>query len=326
MIRSLAWWLMWGWFALADVAVAGSPCVAKTVSLLVPYPAGSLSDAIARQIGHALSGELGQQVLVENVAGAGGVLAARKALARAADGHTLFLGSPNEVILAPLTQPHASVQPQRFLLLSPISYHPLVLIARAGLKTPTLDAFLARGRDAGSSPLTYGSVGIGTLYHLAGEDLAARARAAMVHIPYKGGGPLMQDLLGGRLDFAILPWSNGLHEHARAGRLHILGVAATEPDRHLPDMPALGSGQALSGFDYSIWSGLLVRKETPGGSLACLHRALSNVLHRTQVQSGLMAMGARPAEPLSLSASARLFAEQSRRFQDMARQIQPGLR
>lgn len=326
MIRSLAWWLMWGWFALADVAVAGSPCVAKTVSLLVPYPAGSLSDAIARQIGHALASELGQQVLVENIAGAGGLLAARKALSRPADGHTLFLGSPNEVILAPLTQPHATVQPQHFLLLSPVSHHPLVLIVRAGLNTPTLDAFLARARDGGSSPLSYGSVGIGTLYHLAGEELAARARATMIHIPYKGGGPLMQDLLGGRLDFAILPWSSGLQEHARAGRLHILGVAATEPDRERPDMPVLGSGQALAGFDYSIWSGLLVRKETPAWRLACLHRALSNVLHRPQVRSGLVAMGARPAQPLPLAASARLFAEQSGRLRDRVQQIQPGIR
>jgi len=302
-------------------AHASDACVSKPVTLVVPYPAGGLSDVIARTLHSALSRQLNQPVLVENLSGASGSIAANKVLSAPADGHTVFLGSPNEVILAPLANAAIKLRHDQFRVLNPVTYNPLVLLARRDLPAQNVDELIALARTPGNKPLTYGSVGYGSLYHFAGEDLAEQTRAPLTHVPYKGGAPLLQDLGGGVLDFVMLPWGTMYRGMAEQGRLKIMGWVAPQRDALAPDVPAFGEGKLLKGFEYSTWAGLMVRKETPAATLACLHQALATVLNQSEIQQALAGTGSRPAKPQTLETSARQFDAEALRFQALAKRV-----
>lgn len=316
-------------FKLASLAlcaaVAGVPaqasCVSKPVTLLVPYPAGGASDVIARSLNQALSNQLGQPVLVDNLAGAGGTIAAQKVLAAPPDGHMVFLGSPNEVILTPLANAAVKLRHDQFRLLGPVTFNPLVLLARKDLPAQSIDEMITYARNPANKPLSYGSVGYGSLYHFAGEDLAARTRTTMLHVPYKGGAPLLQDMGAGLVDFTLLPWSTSYRGLADAGRLKILGWVGPRRESLAPDVPAFGEGKLLKDFEYTTWAGLMVRKDTPPATVACLHQALGAALAQPEIQQALAATGSRPAAPRSLDESAQMFAAEAARFQALAKSI-----
>ena len=170
LFRSLA--LVAGLLFSAGAALAqGYPL--KPVNLMVPYPAGGPSDAIARIFNQPLGRDLGQQVLVENLGGVSGALAAQKVLAAPADGHYVFQGSPNEVILAPLANAAVRLKTEDFRLVHPVADAVMVFVTRKDLPVSSVDELIALARKSGDKPLTYGSVGIGSLYHLILEDVQA---------------------------------------------------------------------------------------------------------------------------------------------------------
>jgi len=204
--------------AMGTLLLAGSVFAqtypTKPVSLLVPYPAGGLSDVIARTVNNTLSKNLGQPVIVDNLGGASGSIAAQKVLNAPSDGQIIFQGSPNELILAPLAISAVKFKSEDFRLVQMISTAQIAFLARKDLPVRNVDEFLdyARKEAQAGRPITYASVGPGSFYHLLGEHLSKITNIPMTHVPYKGGAPANQDLLGGQVDIFLAPFGKNYDE------------------------------------------------------------------------------------------------------------------
>ncbi|MFZ9432472.1 MAG: Bug family tripartite tricarboxylate transporter substrate binding protein, partial [Burkholderiaceae bacterium] len=196
---------------VAGLAVVGATGLSlaqsnKPLNLMVPYPAGGLSDAIARIVERPLNKTLGSMVIVENLGGVGGALGAQKVLGAPADGSWIYQGSPNELILAPMALQAVKYKAEDFRFVQMIGTSPMAVLARPGLPVNNIDELvaLAKKASADGKPLTYGSVGIGSFYHVVGAHFANLIGAEMMHIPYKGMAPLLQDMGGNSVDVSFL--------------------------------------------------------------------------------------------------------------------------
>lgn len=319
LFRSLA--LAAGLLFSAGTALAqGYPL--KPVNLMVPYPAGGPSDAIARIFNQPLGRELGQQVLVENLGGVSGALAAQKVLTAPSDGHYVFQGSPNEVILAPLANAAVKLKTEDFRLVHPVADAVMVFVTRKDLPVNSVDELIALARKSADKPLTYGSVGIGSLYHLILENVQAQTGVKLAHVPYKGNAPLLQDLGGGQVDFAVLVYSAAMGALADQGRLKVIGQLGDQRSPLLKNVPTASEGQALKNFSYKIWTGYMVPKNTPEDVVVRLHAAIGKSLRDPAVLTQLAAQTQHPSAPMTLAESARFFEAETARYRAIARQIQ----
>ncbi|MDB5743861.1 MAG: hypothetical protein JWR68_2176 [Polaromonas sp.] len=293
----------------------------KPVNLMVPYPAGGPSDSIARIFTVPLGKELGQPVIVENLGGVSGALAAQKVLAAPADGHYLFQGSPNEVILSALANAAVKFKAEDFRLVHPVADAVMVFVVRKDLPVSNVDELIALARKSGDKPLTYGSVGIGSLYHLILENVQQVADIKLTHAPYKGNAPLLQDIGGGQVDFAVLVYSAGMGALAEQGRLKVIGQLGAQRSELLKNVPTASEGKELKNFSYKIWSGLMVRKDTPENVVQRLHKAIGVTLQDPSVRSQLAAQTQLTSAPMSLAESAKFFEEETTRYRTIAKSI-----
>jgi tripartite-type tricarboxylate transporter receptor subunit TctC len=294
---------------------------AKPVNLMVPYPAGGPSDAIARIFFNPLGKELGQQVLVENLGGVSGALAAQKVLTAPADGYYLFQGSPNEVILSPLANAAVKLKTEDFRLVQPVADAVMVFVTRKDLPANNVDELIALARKSADKPLSYGSVGIGSLYHLILENVQATTGVKLAHVPYKGNAPLLQDIAGGQVDFAVLVYSAAMGALADQGRLKVIGQLGAQRSELLKNVPTAGESQALKNFSYKIWTGYMVPKSTPEDVVQRLHAAIGKTLQDPAVRAQLAAQTQVAAAPMTLAESARFFDTETARYRAIARQI-----
>jgi tripartite-type tricarboxylate transporter receptor subunit TctC len=316
--RSLT--LMAGLLLSVGAAVAqGWP--AKPVNLMVPYPAGGPSDAIARIFNNQLGKELGQQVLVENLGGVSGALAAQKVLAAPADGYFIFQGSPNEVILSPLANAAVKLKTEDFRLVHPVADAVMVFVTRKDLPVNNVDELIALARKSADKPLTYGSVGIGSLYHLILESVQAQTGIKLAHVPYKGNAPLLQDIGGGQVDFAVLVYSAAMGALAEQGKMKVIGQLGAQRSELLKNVPAASEGQALKNFSYKIWTGFMVPKNTPEDVVVRLHAAVGKTLQDPAVRTQLAAQTQVASPPMTLAESAKFFEAETARYRAIAKQI-----
>ncbi len=308
---------------LAGLLLAGSALAqaGKVVSLMVPYPAGGPSDALARAFNVPLGKALGQQVIVENLGGATGAIAAQKVLSTPADGHYLFQGSPNEAILAPLVNAAVRFKTEDFRLVHPLSTNDMVIVARKDLPASNVDELIALARKTGDKPLSYGSVGVGSLYHLIVEDIQHRKGVKFIHAPYKGNAPLLQDMGGGAVDFAVLVYSAGMGALVDQGRLKLLGQLGAQRSEQLRNVPAVGEGKELPGYANQIWAGLMVPRATPEPVVEQLHKAIQTALKDPQVRTAFEAQSGHVAQPMGLKEAADFFAAETARYREIARAI-----
>jgi tripartite-type tricarboxylate transporter receptor subunit TctC len=293
----------------------------KPVGLMVPYPAGGPSDAIARIFNVPLAKDLGQQVLVENLGGVSGALAAQKVLAAPADGNLVFQGSPNEVILAPLANAAVKLKAEDFRLVHPVADAVMVFVTRKDLPVNNVDDLIALARKSADKPLSYGSVGVGSLYHLILENVQSETGVKLTHVPYKGNAPLLQDLGGGQVDFAVLVYSAAMGALAEQGRLKVIGQLGAQRSELLKNLPTVGEGQALRNFSYKIWTGFMVPKSTPEDVVIRLHAAIGKTLRDPSVRAQLAAQTQHPSAPMSLAESAKFFEAETARYRAIAKQI-----
>ena len=293
----------------------------KPLTLMVPYPAGGPSDAIARMVHVPLGKELGQQVLIENLGGVSGAIAAQKVLAAPNDGQYLFQGSANEVMLAPLANAAVKFKTEDFRLVHPVSDGVMVFVARKDLPANNVDELIALARKSGDKPLTYGSVGVGSLYHLILEDVQQRKGVQLIHAPYKGNAPLMQDLGGGQVDFAVLVYSAGMGALADQGRVKLLGQLGAQRSELLKNVPTVSEGQELKNFSYNIWSGFMVPKNTPEPVVERLHKATVAMLKNPEVRSQMLAQTTLPSTPMSLVEASKFFEHETARYRAIAKSI-----
>jgi tripartite-type tricarboxylate transporter receptor subunit TctC len=293
----------------------------KPVNLMVPYPAGGPSDAIARNFNIQLGKELGQQVLVENLGGVSGALAAQKVLAAPSDGYYLFQGSPNEVILSPLANAAVKLKTEDFRLVHPVADAVMVFVTRKDLGVNSVDELIALARKSADRPLTYGSVGMGSLYHLILEQAQAQTGIKLAHVPYKGNAPLLQDIGGGQVDFAVLVYSAAMGALAEQGRLKVIGQLGAQRSELLKNLPTASEGKELKNFAFKIWTGFMVPRSTPEDVVQRLHAAIGKTLQDPGVRAALMAQTQHPSAPMSLADSARFFEAETARYRAIARQI-----
>lgn len=284
----------------------------RPVTLVVAYPPGGSTDLTARVVGAELARQLGQAVVIENIGGAGGVLGAQKVAKAAADGYTLLLAANNEVAIAPLVQKRMALQPLKdFTPIGLVATQPMVLVASAANRDAprNLDDFIQRvKRQPGK--FSYGSSGIGTALHLAGEMTKESAGLFMVHIPYRGVAPLTSDVLGGQLEFGVFVLSSAL-PNIRSGKL--LPIGTTQAKRHAltPDVPALAEHPALRSVDISSWFALFGPAGLPPAVSQRLTNALQASLAAPEVRRKLEESGATMA-PAGLSLAAFHKAEMAK--------------
>lgn len=313
--------------ALMACVIAFTPGLAMaypngTVSLMVPYPAGGPSDVIARIFNNRISKQLGSPVIVENLGGVSGALAAQKVLSMPANGQMFYQASPNEVILSPLANAAVKFDAEDFQLIQLISYAPLVLIVKKDLPVNTADEFITLARSSkGSAALSYGSVGIGSFYHVLAEHMGQTINAPMNHVPYKGVAPLMQDIAGGNVDFAILPHFGAIDGLVEQGRIKVIAQLGNQRAETLPKVPTVSEGKLLKNFGFSIWTGYMVKKGTPPNVVNALQKAVQTSLADPEVRASLRLQSQLVAKPMTLEESEKFYNAEVAYYRKIAKAV-----
>ena len=293
-----------------------------TVSLMVPYPAGGTSDVIARIFNSRISKQLGAPVIVENLGGVSGALAAQKVLSMPANGQMFYQGSPNEVILSPLANAAVKFNAEDFQLIQLICYAPLVVVAKKDLAANTADELITLARNSkGDKALSYGSVGIGSFYHVLAEHMAQTINAKMTHVPYPGVAPLLQDLAGGNVDFAILPHFAGIDGLIEKGRVKIIAQMGNQRAETLPKVPTVSEGKLLKNFGFSIWTGYMVKKGTPADVISTLQKAIQTSLTDPQVRESMRLQSQVLAKPMTLEESEKFYNAEIAYYRRIAKAV-----
>jgi tripartite-type tricarboxylate transporter receptor subunit TctC len=274
----------------------------RPVRLVVSSPPGGPPDIMARLVSEKLAAMLGQPVVVENrPGGAGGTIAAKSVIAAEPDGYTLFMGSTSTLLIAPLIYKNAGYTADTFAPVAGLAQTAEVLMVQPSLKIGSV-AELVRLAKSEPGVLRYGSAGVGTLPHLEGELLKARAQIDIRHIPYRGGGPALTGLLGGEVNIFFSALTQML-PYIRDGRLRGLAVTSATRDALAPDIPTMQE----SGYDGFVTASINCIVAPPGTPLAIrrkLSDATAQALASDEVKQTFARMGAyaRPASPEELTA------------------------
>jgi tripartite-type tricarboxylate transporter receptor subunit TctC len=265
---------------------------AKPIRLIVPFPAGGGADTLARLVMAHTAKELGQVIVIENLAGAGGNVGSHAAAKAPADGYTLLYGTNGTFGINHTLYKHPGFDPLRdFEPVTQLTRIAAMVVVRPGLQVATLPELL-KLLKSNPGKYTFASAGNGTTSHLAAELLKASADLSIVHVPYRGGAPAITDLLGGQVDMMIDVIPN-LIPNVRSGRLRALAVSTAHRVPSLPDVPTI-SESGLPGFDVSAWDGVFVPKGTPPQVIARLQAALRKALDAPQLRQQLIERGAEP--------------------------------
>lgn len=276
----------------AATAWAQSPAYpSKPITLVVGYPPGGSTDLTARAVALELVKRLGQPVVVENIGGAGGAVGAAKVAQAAPDGYTLLLGSNNEMAITGLVNSAQRYDPLRqFTPIGMVASQPMVLVAGPKSGVKTLDEFIQVVRR-NPGKFSYGSSGVGTALHLAGEMIKEASSTFVVHIPYRGVAPLTNDLLGGQLEFGVFVLSSGL-PHIRSGKVVALGVTSAQRAAVAPDIPSLSEHPSLKKVDIASWFGLWGPAGMPAALTQTLQQALQQAIAAPELRRRLEDSGA----------------------------------
>lgn len=282
--------------ALAAGATLSAPCIVRAqeanwpnrpMRIIVAFPAGSGTDSLARFYGERLARVFGQNVIIENIAGANGAIAARAAARAAPDGYTIFFGSVSTHAANPNLMREPGYDPIRdFAPLSMISINPLGVLVRADFPARDLQGFIAYAR-ANPGALNYG---IGNAGGLAGTHLLSQAAGFKAEqISYRGTPQAMADLLGGRLHFFITDLGPAV-EHLRAGTIRALAVTTARRVETLPDVPTVAES-GLPGFDFASWNGSWMPARTPPAIIARLNREIQIIGQSDEAKRHIGALG-----------------------------------
>ena len=277
----------------------------KPMKIVVPQAPGGASDALSRIIAQKLSEKYGQQVVVENKAGAGGNIGTAEAAKAPADGHTLLLGYVGTHVINPHLYKDLPWHPVRdFVPVATLAAVPFVAVVSPEQPIRNTQELVALARKEGGN-LTFASAGNGSVNHLLGELFASATGVKMTHVPYKGAGPALTDTMGGRvaLSFTSLPSAVG---HIKGGKLRAIAVTSAARSESMPEIPTLAES-GLPGFDVNPWFGLLVPAGTPQGVVNQLNRDINEALATADVKDKFSKQGAVP-----LIMSPAQFAEQLR--------------
>lgn len=291
------------------------------LTLYVPYPPGGPSDIFARALTPGLSRQLQKTVVVENLAGASGSIASSKLLARGNAGEAVLFGSPTELVMAPATLKAVKYKPSDFRLISLISKPPLGLYVRGDMPANSIDEFIAYAKANKDRPLNYGSVGIGSVYHLAGDALVRASGVDMAHVPYRGATPLLQDLMGGQLDVAFFPVDGNLAKMTMGGKVRVIGIAGPSRSPLFPNAGTFAESASLPKFTtVDVWGGVFTTKAVPEKTVLALHQAAQAAIAEPDTHKALeLAAGLPLMPPMTLEQLAGFYATETLRYQEAAK-------
>ena len=285
--------------ALLTAASAGAQSwPAKPVRFIVPFPPGGSTDVAARTVAERLTRSFGQQVVVDNRGGGGGAIGTVEAARAAPDGYTLlFVADP--VITLHLVVKNVPFDMQRdFAAVTQVTTQPIAVAVHSSLPVKTAQELIAYAK-ANPGKLSFAHSGTGSGQHMSGELLKKMAGIDIVHVPYKGGGPAVQDLVAGQVPMGVLG-STPLIPHHKAGRIRIVAFTSKERFAPMPEIPTLHEA-GLAGFDTTQWLGILAPKGTPAEVVEKIYRETRSVLAVPEVrerlaQAALQAVGGTPKE------------------------------
>ncbi len=262
----------------------------KPVRIVVPYSAGGGTDIVARAVGQRLADAWGQPVIVDNRAGASGMIGA-EAVARApADGTMLLMATPPEVAVNQHLFSKVSYNPERdFAPITLVAVTPLVIVAYPGVPARNIQELVALAK-AKPGALGFATPGTGSTQHLSAEMLMAAAGIQLVHIPYKGAGQSIPDVIGGQVPLGIYGLLT-IRQHAKAGRMRVLAVTTLKRSSAAPELPTLAES-GFPGFDTSLWFGLLAPAATPKDIIGKIHSDTVRALKLPDVQERIASQGA----------------------------------
>jgi tripartite-type tricarboxylate transporter receptor subunit TctC len=287
--------------ALAQAALGQGGYPSRSITMVVGFAPGGGTDTVARIVAKKLGDATGQTVIVENKAGAGGTVATHQVARSAPDGYTILLGSIGSLAVAPHLIAKLPYDPLRDL--APITMaveFPNVIVVQNELPAKTLAEFVQLAK-AKPGTIGYGSSGVGGIGHLAGALLAITAGIDIVHVPYKGGGPAMQDLLGGQIPSMIATPPTAL-SHVKAGKIRALATTGAARSPMMPDVPTVAES-GYPGYEATNWYAYLAPAGTPKDVLDRLHRELVQALNSPDVREQLdrQGMEAKPGSPEALT-------------------------
>lgn len=290
-----------GTLSLAAVLAGGlavaTPAAAQNyptrpITIIVPFPAGGTTDILARIVGQGLYKELGQPVVIDNRAGAGGTIGAALAARAPADGYTLFMGTVGtHAINAALFKNMPYDHIKDFQPLSRVAMMPNLLVAHPSQPFKTVKELIAYAK-ANPGKLNFASAGNGTSIHLSGELFKSMTGIDMVHVPFRGSAPAVAALLGGQtaIMFDNMP---SVIQHVRAGRLRPIAVTTAKRSPELPDVPTIAEA-GVPGYEATSWFGMFTTAGTPAPVVSKVHGALMKVLADPEVKKQIAGQGAEP--------------------------------
>ena len=269
---------------LAQAQTTAAWPAAKPMSVVVPFAAGGAVDYAARMVVTKLGERLGQSMVIDNVAGAGGVVGTAKVARATPDGYTLLVAPDSTIVIAPLVTPDAvKYDPLKDLVpVGLINITPLILVASPGLPVNNF-AELLRYARANPGKLNYASPGVGNLLHVAMEALLQQAGINIVHVPYKSTPQIVSDLIGNQIELALLVPSTGL-PHIKGGKIKALGLTVNERLTASPEIPPLSDSPELKGYYVTTSIGLFVPGKTSPAIVERLNRELNAVLSSPEVR------------------------------------------
>ncbi len=261
----------------------------KPMRIVVPFPPGGTADALARLTAERLTPLLGQQVLVENRAGAGGNLGAEQVYRAEPDGLTVLASPPHLLTINPLLY-KLNFDPAKFVPVGLIATYPNVLVASAKLPASNLEELVKLAR-ANPGKLSIASQGNGTISHLSAELLKKMAQIDLLHVPYKGTAPALTDLLGGQVD-VMFDNLITMMPHVKSGKLKLLGAGGPSRVAAFPEVPAID--ELLPGFRSETWMGIVAPPGTPPAVAARLSAAIARVMEDAELRRWLVELQAEP--------------------------------
>ncbi|HYY62094.1 MAG TPA: tripartite tricarboxylate transporter substrate binding protein [Burkholderiales bacterium] len=277
--------------AVQSALAQGYP--SKPIHLIVPFPPGGPTDIVGRLVAQKLSEGFGQPVVVDNRPGAGGTVGSTAAAKAAADGYTLLYGSTSTLAIAPSLYHDLAYDPRSaFAPISLVSRGAIIAAVNAQVPARTLQEFIALAKKTPGT-LSYASAGSGTPPHLAAELFKSIAGVDVLHVPYKGGAPAINDLVGGQVQ-AIFEGQVVLLPHIKSGRVRALAITGAKRDAALPDVPTFAQA-GLPQYDAYFWSGLVAPVGTPADIVGKLNAVLVRALNTAGVREALLRQGLAPA-------------------------------
>jgi tripartite-type tricarboxylate transporter receptor subunit TctC len=262
----------------------------RPIRLLVGYPPGGPADVTARLVSPHLSEALGQQVVVDNRSGAGGTLAATTLAGAAPDGYTISIMANGELAISPNLRKVPYDPLRDFAPVSRIGVNQLALVVHPSVQAKSTGELVALAKAKPGS-INFASAGNGSTAHLAGELFKVLAAIDIVHVPYKGAGPAMTDLIGGQVHMLITGYPGAL-PHIKSGKLRALGVTGGKRLQAAPELPTVG--ESVKGYEVTSSYGVLLPARSPQAIVARLHKEIAAVVRKTDVQEKLIALGFDP--------------------------------